>query len=207
MFGIEHFSGQSCYEGATLRLQSGRCAKGSPYALLSLLPPQSRCSGASLSNGRAIRLSSSFRSAETNDRIGAKTRRIIQANIERYKALLKTETDPSKRAMESRRRAEEEAKPKKLPALMKRKLIRLGDCRSIYASASEQYQWVSSIEDRPNPCCLCEREYQRVDPAAVYDAHLEGRCPAVQSKPATTFPARDERLPSLLINTSPAAAH
>jgi hypothetical protein len=37
-------------------------------------------------------------------------RRIIEANIERLKALLKTELDPTKRAMELRILAEEEAK-------------------------------------------------------------------------------------------------
>jgi hypothetical protein len=39
-------------------------------------------------------------------------RRIIQANIDRFKELLKFETDPTKRAMESRLLAEEEAKLK-----------------------------------------------------------------------------------------------
>jgi hypothetical protein len=34
--------------------------------------------------------------------------RIIQANIDRFKLLLETETDPTKRAMEIRRLAEEE---------------------------------------------------------------------------------------------------
>jgi hypothetical protein len=37
-------------------------------------------------------------------------RRIIQANIDRMKLLLKTETDPTKRTMELRLLAEEEAK-------------------------------------------------------------------------------------------------
>lgn len=37
-------------------------------------------------------------------------RRIIEANIERLKALLKTELDPTKRAMKLRILAEEEAK-------------------------------------------------------------------------------------------------
>jgi hypothetical protein len=37
-------------------------------------------------------------------------RRIIQANIDRMKLLLKTETDPAKRVMELRLLAEEEAK-------------------------------------------------------------------------------------------------
>ena len=41
-------------------------------------------------------------------------RRIIQANIERFKELLKTEADPVKRAMETRLLAEEEAKLKEL---------------------------------------------------------------------------------------------
>jgi hypothetical protein len=36
--------------------------------------------------------------------------RIIKANIDRFKELLKTETDPTKRAMELRLLAEEEAK-------------------------------------------------------------------------------------------------
>ena len=35
---------------------------------------------------------------------------IIKANIERFKLLLQTETDPTKRAMEIRLLAEEEAK-------------------------------------------------------------------------------------------------
>jgi hypothetical protein len=43
-------------------------------------------------------------------------RRIIQANIDRLKELLKTETDPTKRAMEMRLLAEEEMKQKRLPA-------------------------------------------------------------------------------------------
>lgn len=36
--------------------------------------------------------------------------KIIKANIERFKLLLQTETDPTKRAMELRLLAEEEAK-------------------------------------------------------------------------------------------------
>ena len=42
-------------------------------------------------------------------------RRIIQANIDRFKELLKTETDPTKRGMEARLLAEEELKLKQLP--------------------------------------------------------------------------------------------
>jgi hypothetical protein len=42
-------------------------------------------------------------------------RRIIQANIDRFKELLKLETDPAKRAMETRLLAEEEAKLKQAP--------------------------------------------------------------------------------------------
>ena len=41
---------------------------------------------------------------------GACMDRIIKANIERFKLLLETETDPTKRAMEIRLLAEEEAK-------------------------------------------------------------------------------------------------
>jgi hypothetical protein len=47
-------------------------------------------------------------------------RRIIQANIDRLKVLLKTETDPTKRAMEARLLAEEELKQKQLPAYDKK---------------------------------------------------------------------------------------
>ena len=42
-------------------------------------------------------------------------RRIIQANIERLKVLLKTELDPTRRAMELRILAEEEAKLEREP--------------------------------------------------------------------------------------------
>ena len=42
-------------------------------------------------------------------------RRIIQANIDRFINLLKTETDPTRRAMETRLLADEEAKLKQLP--------------------------------------------------------------------------------------------
>jgi hypothetical protein len=42
-------------------------------------------------------------------------RHIIEANIERFKTLLKTEADPTKRAMEARLLAEEEAKLTILP--------------------------------------------------------------------------------------------
>lgn len=47
-------------------------------------------------------------------------RRIIQANIDRFKDLLKTETDATKRTMEKRLLAEEEAKLKQLPAYDKK---------------------------------------------------------------------------------------
>jgi hypothetical protein len=42
-------------------------------------------------------------------------RKIAQANIDRYNALLKDETDPVKRAMVVRLRAEEQDKLKSLP--------------------------------------------------------------------------------------------
>ena len=41
--------------------------------------------------------------------------RIIQANIDRFRLMLKTETDQTKRAMEKRLLAEEEAKQKRAP--------------------------------------------------------------------------------------------
>ena len=41
-------------------------------------------------------------------------RRIIQANIDRFKQLLETETDPVKRAMEAKLLAEEEEKLKRV---------------------------------------------------------------------------------------------
>jgi hypothetical protein len=47
-------------------------------------------------------------------------RRIIQANIDRFRDLLKTETDATKRTMEMRLHAEEEAKMKQLPAYDKK---------------------------------------------------------------------------------------
>jgi hypothetical protein len=47
-------------------------------------------------------------------------RRIIQANIDRFRDLLKTETDATKRTMEKRLLAEEEAKLKQLPAYDKK---------------------------------------------------------------------------------------
>jgi hypothetical protein len=45
---------------------------------------------------------------------------IIKANIERFKLLLTTETDPTKRAMEIRLLAEEEGKLVKLPKAEKK---------------------------------------------------------------------------------------
>jgi hypothetical protein len=47
--------------------------------------------------------------------------RIIRANIDRFKLLLKTETDPTKRAMETRLLAEEEAKLKQVSKPEKKK--------------------------------------------------------------------------------------
>jgi hypothetical protein len=44
----------------------------------------------------------------------------LQANIDRLKELLKTETDPTKRAMEAHLLAEEELKQKHLPAYDKK---------------------------------------------------------------------------------------
>ena len=49
-------------------------------------------------------------------------RSIIQANIDRFNELLKTESDPTKRAMEMRLLAEEEAKLKILPAYDKKQI-------------------------------------------------------------------------------------
>jgi len=46
-------------------------------------------------------------------------RRIIQANIDRFEEMLKTEADPTKRAMEMRLLAEEKAKLKMLPPFHK----------------------------------------------------------------------------------------
>ena len=51
--------------------------------------------------------------------------RIIQANIDRFKELLKTETDPTKRAMTNRLLAEEEAKLLQAPKPDEKKLIRV----------------------------------------------------------------------------------
>jgi hypothetical protein len=48
-------------------------------------------------------------------------RRIIQANIARFKSLLEQETDPTKRAIESRLLAEEEAKLKQVPEAEEKK--------------------------------------------------------------------------------------
>ena len=52
--------------------------------------------------------------------MGFAVRRIIQANIDRFKDLLKTETDATKRTMEKRLLAEEEEKLKQLPAYDKK---------------------------------------------------------------------------------------
>ncbi len=49
--------------------------------------------------------------------------RIIIANIERFQKLLETETDATKRAMEARLLAEEEAKLKSLSAADKTKML------------------------------------------------------------------------------------
>jgi hypothetical protein len=48
-------------------------------------------------------------------------RTIIQANIERFKLLLENETEPTKRAMEMRLLAEEEAKLRHMPEGDKKK--------------------------------------------------------------------------------------
>jgi hypothetical protein len=47
--------------------------------------------------------------------MGGILRNIVQANIDRFNLLLKTETDPVKRAMEMRLLAEEQAKLKQEP--------------------------------------------------------------------------------------------
>ena len=52
--------------------------------------------------------------------MGFTMRSIIQANIDRFKDLLKTETDATKRTTEERLLAEEEAKLKQLPAYDKK---------------------------------------------------------------------------------------
>jgi len=48
-------------------------------------------------------------------------RTIIQANIERFKLLLEDESDPTKRAMEIRLLAEEEAKLRHMPEADRKK--------------------------------------------------------------------------------------
>jgi hypothetical protein len=52
--------------------------------------------------------------------MGFAMRRIIQANIDRFKELLKTESDATKRTMEKHLLAEEEGKLKQLPAYHKK---------------------------------------------------------------------------------------
>jgi hypothetical protein len=52
--------------------------------------------------------------------MGFTMRRIIQANIDRFKDLLKNETEPTKLAMEKRLLAEEEAKLEQLPTYDKK---------------------------------------------------------------------------------------
>jgi hypothetical protein len=52
--------------------------------------------------------------------MGFAVRRIIQANIDRFKDLLKIEADATKQAMEKRLLAEEEAKLKQLSAYDKK---------------------------------------------------------------------------------------
>ena len=74
------------------------------------------CLGAYLPTGRAIRLDYlvAQRATDLSDWMYA-LRKIIQANIDRFMNLLKTETDPTRRAMETRLLADEEAKLKQLP--------------------------------------------------------------------------------------------
>ena len=69
---------------------------------------------------RAARSGSTSFSGGATDLSGAifVMRRIIQANIDRFMNLLKTETDPTRRAMETRLLADEEAKLKQLPPKM-----------------------------------------------------------------------------------------
>lgn len=101
-----------------LCLRSGRPAKGSLKRALAVLVapaapnPKAGCAGAHrfpLSRDPAVSFSTVAGEMEPV------VHRIVQANIERFKLLLSTETDPSKRAMEICLLAEEEEKLAKMP--------------------------------------------------------------------------------------------
>jgi hypothetical protein len=102
-------------------------------------------------------------------------RRIIQANIERLKVLLKTETDPTKRAMEARLLAEEELK-KNTCLLTTRKKARLINLAVVGPFAPMCRLYVDSLFRRsihPISFAFADREHQRVAAALVHHTDLK----------------------------------
>ena len=102
-------------------------------------------------------------------------RRIIQANIDRFKKLLETETDPTKRAIESRLLAEEEAKQKQLPPYerMKRKLINLAAVRPFAPMCRPDVDAFFCRSIHPINSAFADREHQRVNAALVHHTDLK----------------------------------
>ena len=88
-------------------------------------------------------------------------RRIIQANIARFKSLLEQETDPTKRAIESRLLAEEE-------------LLGTGAVLVPNAPMGRLYcDWFFCCSIDPIGSTFSARKYERVNFATVYHAYLK----------------------------------
>ena len=102
-------------------------------------------------------------------------RRIIQANIDRLKELLKAETDPTKRAMEARLLAEEELRQKHLPAYDKKE-PRLFNLAVVGPFAPMCRLYVDALLRRsihPISSAFADREHQRVAAALVNHTDLK----------------------------------
>ena len=101
-------------------------------------------------------------------------RRIIQTNIDRFKELLKTETDPVKRAMLSRLLAEEEAKLEHAPKPEENMtyststiIVPFAPMRRLHINAFPRF----GID--PVRLGSANWKYQRMDPTAVHHTHLK----------------------------------
>ena len=112
------------HKGAAVQVRSGRHAKGSFNALEAPHPPgsEARACAPILLRPRDPAVIIFFMLRWEWE---FAMRRIIQANIDRLKELLKTETDPTKRTMETRLLAEEEAELKQLPEYDKKETTRI----------------------------------------------------------------------------------
>lgn len=100
-------------------------------------------------------------------------RKIVQANIDRFKLLLESETNPEKRAMLIRLLAEEEEKLKQIEARRWEGLLKSAILAPFPPMRRLDVDELSRDSIYPRPTAFSAWEYERVYSPIVHYAHLK----------------------------------